>query len=168
MANRYKAESTLGDRGQTAIPSSIRKHLGLSGGGKIEYEIDEEGQVVIRSKPDPAVGASDDVDPALQPFLSLLERDIAQNPTQLEPMGSDFLAVAVAIVGSWENLVKFDPNSFEFTDDDADELAGLFAEIEAEESDARRQSRLLSMAGCSTHIRLLRNTCGSWRSQSEK
>lgn len=63
--------STLSDRGQTAIPSSIRKHLGLESGGKIEYEIDEEGQVVIRPKLDSEGEASADIDPALRPFLSL-------------------------------------------------------------------------------------------------
>ncbi|MEM6452506.1 MAG: type II toxin-antitoxin system PrlF family antitoxin [Cyanobacteria bacterium P01_D01_bin.105] len=134
MANRYRTESTLSDRGQTAIPSSIRKHLGLEGGGKIEYEIDEEGQVVIRPKLNSEGDAGADIDPALRPFLSLLEKDIQQNPTQIEPMDSDFLAVAIAIAGSWENLVNFDAGSFEFTDDDAAELSELFAEIEAEEA----------------------------------
>ena len=134
MANRYRTESTLSDRGQTAIPSSIRKHLGLEKGGKIEYEIDDEGQVVIRPKLESEEGDRADSDPALRPFLSLLEKDIQQNPAQLEPMESDFLAVAIAIAGSWENLVNFDPSSFEFTDDDAAELSDLFAEIEAEEA----------------------------------
>lgn len=122
MANRYRTESTLSDRGQTAIPSSIRKHLGLEGGGKIEYEIDEGGQVVIRPKPEAEATIQADDDPALRPFLSLLEKDIAQNPQRLEPLGSDFAAVAIAIAGSWENLVNFDPGSFEFTDEDAAEL----------------------------------------------
>ena len=134
MANRYRTESTLSDRGQTAIPSSIRKHLGLEGGGKIEYEIDDAGQVVIRPKLDSEGDVGADIDPALRPFLSLLEKDIQQNPTQLEPLESDFLAVAIAIAGSWENLVNFDAGSFEFTDDDAVELSELFAEIEAEEA----------------------------------
>ncbi|MEO0519138.1 MAG: type II toxin-antitoxin system PrlF family antitoxin [Cyanobacteria bacterium P01_A01_bin.116] len=134
MANRYRTESTLSDRGQTAIPSSIRKYLGLEGGGKIEYEIDEEGQVVIRPKLKSEGDAGADIDPALRPFLSLLEKDIQQNPAQIEPMDSDFLAVAIAIAGSWENLVNFDAGSFEFTDDDAAELSELFAEIEAEEA----------------------------------
>ena len=133
MVKRYRVESTLSDRGQTAIPSSIRKHLGLEGGGKIEYEIDEAGQVVIRPKLDSEGEAGADIDPALRPFLSLLEKDIQENPAQLEPLESDFLAVAIAIAGSWENLVNFDPSSFEFTDDDAAELSDLFAEIEAEE-----------------------------------
>ena len=136
MANRYRTESTLSDRGQTAIPSSIRKHLGLEGGGKIEYEIDEGGQVVIRPKPEAEVAMQAGDDPALRPFLSLLEKDIAQNPQRLEPLESDFAAVAIAIAGSWENLVNFDPGSFEFTDEDAAELSELFAEIEAEEASA--------------------------------
>lgn len=133
MVNRYRAESTLSDRGQTAIPSSIRKHLGLKKGGKIEYEVDEDGQVVIRPKLSED-STQDDADPALKPFLSLLEKDIEQNPERLEPIGSDFVAVAIAIAGSWKNLVDFDSNSFEFTDDDAAELSALFAEIEAEEA----------------------------------
>ncbi len=136
MVNRYTAESTLSDRGQTAIPSSIRKYLGLEGGGKIEYEIDEAGQVVIRLKPEAEVIASDEADPALRPFLALLEQDIEQSPARLEPMESDFMAVAIAIAGSWQNLVDFDPSSFDFTEDDAAELSELFAEIDAEEAGA--------------------------------
>ena len=134
MANRYRAESTLSARGQTAIPSSIRRHLGLEGGGKIEYEIDDEGRVVISPKLEAAEAASADADPALRPFLSMLEKDIQQNPEQLEPLGSDFVAVAIAIAGSQEKLVNFDSSSFEFTDDDAAELSDLFAEIDAEEA----------------------------------
>jgi antitoxin PrlF len=134
MAYRYRAESTLSDRGQTAIPSSIRNHLGLAGGGKIAYEIDEEGRVVISAKPNTDDAASFESDPALRSFLAWLENDIQQHPEQLEPMGSDFLAVAIAIAGSWENLTNFDPNSFDFTDDDAAQLSELFAEIEAEEA----------------------------------
>lgn len=136
MANRYRAESTLSARGQTAIPSSIRRHLGLEGGGKIEYEIDDEGRVVISPKLESDATASADDDPALRPFLSLLEKDIQQNPDQLEPLGSDFVAVAIAIAGSREKLVNFDPSSFEFTDDDAAELSDLFAEIDAEEAES--------------------------------
>ncbi|MGB3292588.1 MAG: type II toxin-antitoxin system PrlF family antitoxin [Phormidesmis sp.] len=134
MASRYRAESTLSARGQTAIPSSIRKHLGLEGGGKIAYEIDAEGRVVISPKLEPDETASPEEDPSLRPFLRLLERDIEQSPERLEPLGSDFLAVAIAIAGSWENLVNFDAESFEFTDDDAAELSALFAEIDAEEA----------------------------------
>ena len=135
MAKRYRAESTLSARGQTAIPSSIRRHLGLEGGGKIAYEIDDQGRVVISPKLEADEAADDEADPALRPFLKLLEKDIQQNFEQLEPLGSDFLAVAIAIAGSWENLVNFDPDSFEFTDDDAAELSALFAEIEAEEAE---------------------------------
>jgi bifunctional DNA-binding transcriptional regulator/antitoxin component of YhaV-PrlF toxin-antitoxin module len=134
MSNRYRTESTLSDRGQTAIPSSIRKHLGLEGGGKIEYEIDDQGRVIISSKIETDETAIPEVDPALQPFLSWLEKDIQQNPEQLEPISSDFLAVAIAIAGSWENLINFDPDSFDFTDNDAAQLSDLFAEIEAEEA----------------------------------
>ncbi len=136
MVDRYTAESTLSDRGQTAIPSSIRKYLGLEGGGKIEYEVDEGGRVIIRPKLEAEGLAGDESDPALRPFLSLLERDIEQSPVRLEPMESDFMAVAIAIAGSWQNLVDFDPSSFDFTEDDATELSDLFAEIEAEEAKA--------------------------------
>ena len=123
MANRYRTESTLSARGQTAIPSSIRTHLGL-----------ESGEVVIRPKLDVDEVASIEEDPALRPFLSLLEQDIQQKPEQLEPMGSDFIAVAIAIAGSWENIINFDSGGFDFTDDDVAELSELFAEIDAEEA----------------------------------
>ena len=78
MANRYKTESTLSDHGQTVIPSIIRKYLSLEGGGKIEYEIDEQGQVVVRPKLE-LESDNNDTDPALRPFLTLIEKDIQKN-----------------------------------------------------------------------------------------
>ena len=68
--------------------------------------------------------------PEIAPFLTFLEQSLSQ----LEPVESDFLSVAIKIAGSWEKLVNFDPSSFEFTDDDVAELSELFAEIDAEEA----------------------------------
>lgn len=80
---------------------------------------------------------SDDFDnraSAIAPFLMFLEQSLSQSLTQMEPLESDFLSVAIEIAGSWEKLVNFDPGSFEFTDDDTAELSELFAEIESEEA----------------------------------
>lgn len=78
-------------------------------------------------------GDLDDRTPAIAPFLTFLEQSLSQ----VEPLESSFLSVAIEIAGSWEKLVNFAPSSFAFTDDDIAELSELFAEIEAEEAQQR-------------------------------
>ncbi len=68
--------STLTDRYQTTVPSSIRKVLKLQKRDKICYNVEPGGRVYIES-------AQDAPDPALGAFLDLLEADVTANPQRL-------------------------------------------------------------------------------------
>lgn len=78
MPNSFAAESTLTDRYQTTVPEAVRRTLGLNKRDKIGYLIRPDGEVVLtRATPDDAA------DPALEPFLHFLARDIARHPQHL-------------------------------------------------------------------------------------
>jgi antitoxin PrlF len=72
--------STLTDRYQTTIPEAVRKQLGLNKRDQVEYTIGADGSVVIRRAQDRHQ------DPALRPFLALLERDLSHSPSRLQPL----------------------------------------------------------------------------------
>ncbi|ULH15515.1 type II toxin-antitoxin system PrlF family antitoxin [Deinococcus sp. KNUC1210] len=72
--------STLTDRYQTTIPEAVRHHLGLHKRDQLQYTIDETGQVTLH-KTDVS-----EQDPALRPFLALLERDLTDHPERLESL----------------------------------------------------------------------------------
>lgn len=72
--------STLTDRYQTTVPSGVRKALGLNKGDKLCYRADAQGRVYLEN------ASGEHRDPALAPFLDLLEADIAANPTRLTPL----------------------------------------------------------------------------------
>jgi antitoxin PrlF len=63
--------STITAKGQTTVPKAVRQALGVRYGGRIAFRV-EHGLVTVRALPE-----ADDADPALAPFLSLLERDLA-------------------------------------------------------------------------------------------
>lgn len=75
--------STLTDRYQTTIPEAVRRHLGLGKRDQVRYELAEDGSVRL-SVSQPAAQ-----DPALRPFLALLERDFQEHPQRLVPLGGD-------------------------------------------------------------------------------
>ncbi len=61
---------TITAKGQTTVPKSVRRALGVDYGGKIAFRV-EGGRVTVR-KPE-----REHADPALRRFLDLLERDMA-------------------------------------------------------------------------------------------
>lgn len=70
--------STLTDRYETTIPEAVRHALGLQKRDRLQYRI-ENGQVMISR-------ATEGKDPALAPFLTLLEQDIQAQPEQLQTL----------------------------------------------------------------------------------
>ncbi|MBL4806393.1 MAG: type II toxin-antitoxin system PrlF family antitoxin [Rhodobacteraceae bacterium] len=68
--------STLTDRYQTTVPSSIRKVLKLHKRDKLCYNVETDGRVYIES-------IQDTPDPALGAFLDLLQADVIANPQRL-------------------------------------------------------------------------------------
>lgn len=73
--------SALTDRYQTTIPEAVRHALGLQKRDRLQYRV-ENGQVVISR-------ADEGKDPALAPFLTLLENDIQAHPAHLQALNSD-------------------------------------------------------------------------------
>lgn len=67
---------TITAKGQTTVPKAVRQALGVGYGGRIAFRV-EDGRVTVRAVPDQGSG-----DPALAPFLSLLEADLAARPAE--------------------------------------------------------------------------------------
>lgn len=90
--------SALTDRYQTTVPQPVRRALGLRKRDRIRYAFRANGEVVLqRVSPDPV-----EEDPALAPFLALLERDIASQPERLQPIGADLVQRLQDLVGAIE------------------------------------------------------------------
>ena len=78
--------STLTDRYQTTVPTSVRKQLGLNKGDKLVYRSDDDGRVYLEN------AETAHRDPALVPFLDLLAKDIEANPSRLRPLDAEMMA----------------------------------------------------------------------------
>ncbi|TYL48332.1 type II toxin-antitoxin system PrlF family antitoxin [Marinomonas sp. IMCC 4694] len=79
MANiALETESTLTERFQTTVPSSVRRALHLSKKDKIRYVIQADGNVLMTK-----VKTIDD-DPVMNKFLSFLADDMQQHPENLQ------------------------------------------------------------------------------------
>ena len=93
-----QVESALTDRYQTTVPQPVRQVLGLRKRDRIRYAFRANGEVVLqRVSNDPP-----DDDPALAPFLALLERDIASHPERLQPIGAELVQRLQDLVGGLE------------------------------------------------------------------
>jgi antitoxin PrlF len=81
MSRSTQDESTLTNRYQTTIPRSVRETLGLHRGDKLRYRLHEDGRVILER--------AGDADPALGPFLDLLEQDMARHPGLIRALDAD-------------------------------------------------------------------------------
>ncbi|MET0395431.1 MAG: type II toxin-antitoxin system PrlF family antitoxin [Longimicrobiaceae bacterium] len=89
--------SKVTDRSQTTLPNGVRKALGLRPGeDSIEWEIQGDEAVVRRAE------AKSGEDPALAPFLELLERDVAEHPERLKGMPEDLYRRLLAVTDGVE------------------------------------------------------------------
>ena len=80
-----RAESPPTERYQATVPQPVRQALGLRKRDPIRYTVRANGEVVLqRVNAEPA-----DDDPALAPFLALLEQDIASHPERLQPVTAE-------------------------------------------------------------------------------
>lgn len=66
---------TITAKGQTTVPKAVRQALGVGYGGRIAFRVEKE-TVTVHALPE-----EDSTDPALAPFLALLEADMAARPT---------------------------------------------------------------------------------------
>jgi antitoxin PrlF len=101
-------ESSLTDRYQTTVPQPVRRALGLGKRDRIRYCFRANGEVVLqRVSPETA-----EEDPALAPFLALLEQDISRHPKRLQPISGDLVErlhslVAWLVILMWISMSHF-------------------------------------------------------------
>ena len=86
MATAIDVESTLTDRYQTTLPTTVRRALGIGKRDKIHYTIRANGEVVL-TKATRAEGG----DPVVGAFLSFLARDMANHPEQIRSLNADLV-----------------------------------------------------------------------------
>ena len=90
-----EVESSLTDRYQTTVPQPVRRALGLGKRDRIRYSFRANGEVVLqRVSPEAA-----EEDPALVPFLALIEQDISRHPERLQPITTDLVGRLHSLVG---------------------------------------------------------------------
>jgi len=80
---------TITAKGQTTVPKAIRQALGVGYGGRIAFRV-EDGSVSVH-----AVDAVE-ADPALGPFLALLQGDVATRPEALVSLTPELAARTAA------------------------------------------------------------------------
>jgi antitoxin PrlF len=86
-------ESTLTSRGQTTIPSPIRKALGLGASDKIRFTLSGDNTVTLtRATPEP------ESDPLVDHFLAFLERDALDHPARIQAVTPKVVARARSLV----------------------------------------------------------------------
>ena len=92
MAAILELEAMVTRQNQTTIPAAIRQVLALgSNGGRIKFRVLDKGVVVV-TRAEPMTERPDD--PALAPFLKLLETDMARHPKRIKPFPIKTLARA--------------------------------------------------------------------------
>jgi antitoxin PrlF len=96
MAAILEAEAKLTSQNQISIPASIRKALGLRAGqSRIVFHVLKGGKVFVSSAKSPVARHED---PALRPFLALLEKDMAEQPNLIKPFPGKLFSRAQAAV----------------------------------------------------------------------
>jgi antitoxin PrlF len=95
MTAPVEHESTLTDRYQTTVPAAVRKALKLGKRDKLVYRVRDNGEVVLAR-------LDQEEDPALGPFLALLERDMRDRPDVISPLDADLLERARELVSGVE------------------------------------------------------------------
>ncbi|HRO13377.1 MAG TPA: type II toxin-antitoxin system PrlF family antitoxin [Amaricoccus sp.] len=84
--------SSLTDRYQTTVPEAVRRALDLGKRDKIRF-VEQDGRIYLE-RVDPV-----DADPALAPFLTLIEADLAARPEAIRPLTAGQLAEIDALIG---------------------------------------------------------------------
>ena len=93
MAALLEEISTITAKGQTTIPKSVRRALGVDYGGRIGFRVDaKRGVTVFRAE-------DEEEDPAIGSFLAFLAKDIERRPEALKPLSP-------ALVNRIEALTK--------------------------------------------------------------
>ena len=90
MAKILEETSTITAKGQTTIPKSVRRALGVDVGGRIAFRVDERGVSVHRAE-------AEGDDPAIEAFLGFLGRDLERRPEAVRPVPAALAAQLTAL-----------------------------------------------------------------------
>jgi antitoxin PrlF len=91
-------KSKVTARSQTTLPNGVRKALSIHPGrDTLEWEIRGDEAVVRRAEAGPGGD-----DPALVPFLRLLERDITEHPERLRGIPAELFDRWIEVTGAGE------------------------------------------------------------------
>ncbi len=89
-------ESTVTKRGQTTIPSAIRKVLKVTkDDDRIVYRVQRDGSVIISKKQGPE-------DPIVAEFLEFIANDTRNNFSSLRPVTPEWLSGVLKLVNGVE------------------------------------------------------------------
>jgi len=87
-----REQATITSKGQITLPKPIRQALGVDAGGKVDFELREDGQVVVTR------AEVQHEDPAIATFLGLLAQDI-QAGRHVRGLPDDLARAMLAQVG---------------------------------------------------------------------
>lgn len=93
MGTSLEVESTLTDRFQTTVPSSVREALKLKKRDKIHYKLLPDGRVVLTKAVEEAN------DPVLGQFLHFLAQDMAAHPERIQAVNAGLVERIQVLVG---------------------------------------------------------------------
>jgi antitoxin PrlF len=110
LLRKLLGQSTLTDRYQTTIPTSVRKQLGLGKRDLIEFVQADDGSIVLRRAENTA---TEEFPVELLAWLEFIEKDHQQNPEQFRVLDDEFFAEAKVMVGDLEVDLEadLDPDS---------------------------------------------------------
>ena len=92
-----EAEAALTAQDQITVPATVRKTLDLRGGkSRVLFRYRPDEGIFVFMRAESSVGNTED--PALLPFLNLLEKDIQRSPARLAPFPTKLLKKACSLV----------------------------------------------------------------------
>ena len=94
MAAPTEETSTITAKGQTTIPKTVRRALGVGSGDRIAFRVEDGGVMVRRVD-------ADDSDPAIASFLAFLARDLERRPEAIRALSP---ALAARVRALTENI----------------------------------------------------------------
>ncbi len=97
VATVRKVQATLTDRYQTTVPEPVRRALELRKRDRLRYAVRPNGEVVLTR-----VAPAGEDDPALEPFLEFLARDVAMHPEHLQGLDAGLVVRLRRLVGDVE------------------------------------------------------------------
>ncbi len=97
MVDLLKAESTITAKGQTTIPKSVRKALGVDYGGRIAFVVDDQRRVHVEK------ATEETSDPVVERFLEFLEKDMLDHSrSRLVSLPASLPDRVTALVGNMD------------------------------------------------------------------